>query len=135
VVAHFGELNADKGAHEELDHNLTGLVPVTPKAAWEGLNIYEILIGRLMRLERALVANGFEDPVPRIQFHLGVLRALQVHHRIDSDETLWSLVEATELADILLQPPPDELENVPREVPGGFKGANRLDSSGGGAVC
>lgn len=75
MVAHFGELNADKGAHEELDHNLTGLVPVTPKAAWEGLNIYEILIGRLMRLERALVANGFEDPVPRIQFHLGVLRA------------------------------------------------------------
>jgi hypothetical protein len=77
-----------------------GLVPVTPKAAWDGLPIYDILAERLSRLERVLVAHGFDDPVPRIQFHLAVLRRLRERPNVDSDEILWSLVEATELADM-----------------------------------
>ena len=83
-----------------MDGAQTELVPITPKAAWDGLPIYDILTGRLSRLERVLVAHGFEDPVPRIQFHLAILRRLRQRPGIDSDETLWSLVEATELADM-----------------------------------
>lgn len=83
-----------------MDGAQTGLVPITPKAAWDGLRIYEILAERLSRLERVLVAHGFEDPVPRIRFHLAILRRLHQRPGIDSDETLWSLVEATELGDI-----------------------------------
>jgi hypothetical protein len=78
----------------------TELVPITPKPAWDGLPIYDILTERLSRLERVLVAHGFGDPVPRIQFHLGILRRLRQRPGVDNDETLWSLVEATELADM-----------------------------------
>jgi hypothetical protein len=83
-----------------MDSVQTGLVPITPRAAWDGLPIYDILAERLSRLERVLVANGFEDPVPRIQFHLAILRRLPQRPWVNNDETLWSLVEATELADI-----------------------------------
>ena len=83
-----------------MDGARKGLVPITPKAAWDGLSIYDILTERLLRLERVLVAHGFEDPVRRIQFHLAILRRLRRRPGIDSDETLWSLVEATELADM-----------------------------------
>ena len=78
----------------------TVVIPITPKTAWDGLPIYDILAERLLRLERVLVGHGFEDPVPRIQFHRAVLRRLRQRPGIDSDETLWSLVEATELADV-----------------------------------
>jgi len=78
----------------------TELVPITSKAAWDGLPIYDILIERLSRLERVLVAHGLQDPIPRIQFHLAILRRLAQGPAMDSDETLWSLVEATELADM-----------------------------------
>src|SRR5690348_16638142 len=76
------------------------LVPITPKAARDGQPIYDILTGRLLRLERVLVAHAFEDPVTRIQFHLAILRRLHEKCSIDTDETLWSLVEATKLEDI-----------------------------------
>jgi hypothetical protein len=76
------------------------LVPVTPRAGWHGRHIYDILIERLERLERVLVVHGFQDPVPRIQFHLKILQRLSQKSKIDTDEILWSLVEATELADI-----------------------------------
>jgi hypothetical protein len=75
-------------------------VPTTPRAAWQGRHIYDILAERISRLERVLVAHGFKDPVPRIQFHLEILQRLSRKSKIDSDEVLWSLVEATELADI-----------------------------------
>ncbi len=55
---------------------------------------------RLSRLELLLVARGFDDPVARIQFHLRILKRLRRTPGINSDETLWSLVEATELANI-----------------------------------
>ncbi len=48
-----------------MDGPQTELVPITTKAAWDGMPIYEILSERLSRLERVLVAQGFEDPVPR----------------------------------------------------------------------
>jgi hypothetical protein len=85
------------------------LIPVTTRAAYKGMHIYDILIERLSRLERILVSYGFDDPVPRMQFHLRILERLRRIPNIDSDETLWSLVEATELTDIyctLLALPP-----------------------------
>jgi hypothetical protein len=78
----------------------SALVAITSESAWEGLPIYEILTERLLRLERMLVGRGFSDPIPRIQFHLEILRKLRERAGVDTDETLWSLVEATELADI-----------------------------------
>ena len=83
-----------------MGQDLAELIPITSKAAWDGLPIYDILSDRLSRLEQVLVGHGFPDPVPRIQFHLTILRRLRQRPSIDSDETLWSLVEATELADI-----------------------------------
>lgn len=83
-----------------MDGVLTGLVPITPKAAWAGLRIHDILAQRLSRLERVLMAHGFDDPIPRIQFHLAILGKLRDQPGVGSDEILWSLVEATELADI-----------------------------------
>ena len=77
-----------------------GLAPLCLPLAWRGQSIYDILIGRLTWLERTLVARGFDDPVQRIQFHIETMRQLRECPRIDSDRTLWSLVEATELADI-----------------------------------
>jgi hypothetical protein len=76
-----------------------GLIPVTTRAAYEGKHIYQILIERLVRLEHMLIGRGFQSPVPRIQFHLRILERLQHARQIGDDETLWSLVEATELAD------------------------------------
>jgi hypothetical protein len=76
------------------------LIPITPKAGWAGRPIYDILVDRLSRLERVLMARGFDDPVPRIQFHLSILRRLRQRPNIESSEALWSLVEATELADV-----------------------------------
>lgn len=76
-----------------------GLIPITTRAAYEGKHIYEILIERLLRLEQMLIGRGFEGPVPRIQFHLRILERLRQERNVRDDETLWSLVEATELAD------------------------------------
>jgi hypothetical protein len=76
-----------------------GLIPVTTRSAYEGKHIYQILIERLVRLEQMLISRGFGGPIPRIQFHLRILENLQQTRHIGDDETLWSLVEATELAD------------------------------------
>lgn len=76
------------------------LIPVTTREAYSNKHIYQILIERLVRLEHMLVGRGFERPITRIQFHLGILEKLQLTPSIADDRTLWSLVEATELADI-----------------------------------
>lgn len=75
-------------------------MPITSRAAWAGKSIYEILIERLTRLEAILVAQGFSSPIARIRFHLEILCHLQRAPAIESDEVLWSLIEATELSDI-----------------------------------
>ena len=77
-----------------------GLVSITTRSGWEGKHIYQILIERLSYLERVLAGYGFAFPVPRIRFHIEILRHLQRRPGIGSDEILWSLGEATELADI-----------------------------------
>src|SRR5579872_502925 len=76
------------------------LIPVTTREAYSNKHIYQILIDRLIGLEHMLVSRGFEGPISRIQFHLRILNELQRTPRIADDQTLWSLVEATELADI-----------------------------------
>jgi hypothetical protein len=76
------------------------LIPVTTREAYSNKHIYQILIDRLIGLEHMLVGRGFEGPIARIQFHLRILKELQRTPRIADDQTLWSLVEATELADI-----------------------------------
>jgi hypothetical protein len=76
------------------------LIPITTREAYSNKHIYQILIDRLIGLEQMLVARGFEGPIARIQFHLRILAQLQSTPRIADDQTLWSLVEATELADI-----------------------------------
>lgn len=76
------------------------LVPITSRAGWEGQHIYDILTDRLRRLERVLVANGFEEPISRIQFHLDTIQQLRQSPGVNSDHALWSLIEANELADI-----------------------------------
>src|SRR5579872_2185129 len=78
----------------------TSLIPITSPAGWLGKPIYENLIERLVRLELVLIGLGVARAVPRLQYHLATLRRLQEHNAVDSDETLWSLLEATELADI-----------------------------------
>ena len=82
------------------------------RSGWQGKSLYEIVIDRLSRLERVLVSYGFPDPIPRIQFHLKILQHLQKFPtRIDTDEILWSLVEATELSDIYCS-----LPSLPRRI-------------------
>jgi hypothetical protein len=76
------------------------LIPVTTREAYSDQHIYQILIDRLARLEHMLVGRGFEGPITRIQFHLRILEKLRLTPGIADDQTLWSLVEATELADI-----------------------------------
>jgi hypothetical protein len=76
------------------------LIPVTTREAYSNKHIYQILIDRLIGLEHMLVSRGFEGPISRIQFHLRILKELQRTPRIADDQILWSLVEATEVADI-----------------------------------
>ena len=83
-----------------MEPDCLALVPITPREGWMGKHVYDIVIERLLHLERVLVAHGFDEPVPRIHFHVKILESLRRTPSIDTDETLWSLVEATELADI-----------------------------------
>lgn len=76
-----------------------GLIPVTTRAAYTGKHIYEILAERLIRLEQMLTGRGFEGPIPRIQFHLRTLKRVKDAQNPLDEETLWSFVEATELAE------------------------------------
>ena len=76
------------------------LIPITTREGYNNKHIYQILIDRLILLEHMLVGRGFKGPIARIQFHFRILEELRRTPYIADDQTLWSLVEATEMADI-----------------------------------
>ena len=76
------------------------LLPITTRAGYAGKHIYEILTDRLLALQSMLGSYGFTSPIHRIRIHLEILKRLREGYGIQSDEVLWSLVEATELTDI-----------------------------------
>jgi hypothetical protein len=92
------------------------LIAVMTREAYSNKHIYQILIDRLIGLEHMLVSRGFEGPISRIQFHLRILKELQRTPRIADDQILWSLVEATELADIYCTLPKLEWRLLKREI-------------------
>lgn len=82
-----------------MDANST-LIPITPRAGWEGYPFLDILADRLQRLEHYLAGHGFAKPIPLINFHLKTLAKLREKQSVESDQILWALVEAEGLSNI-----------------------------------